>query len=85
VRTSPTYARLESTHGLSFARGQRVEIDFDEDQFVGAGVYLFASVLERFLGLYVSLNSFSTLAASSRQRRRPVREWAPRSGWKTLL
>jgi type VI secretion system protein ImpG len=32
----------------------RVEIELDEEQFVGGGVYLFASVLERFLGLYAS-------------------------------
>jgi type VI secretion system protein ImpG len=85
VRGSPAYARLESEHGLTFARGQRIEIEFDEEQFAGGGVYLFASVLERFLGLYVSLNSFCILAARTRHRRHPIREWAPRSGWKTLL
>src|SRR5256884_9689221 len=30
---------------------------------VGSGVFLFASVLEKFLGLYVSLNAFSQLIA----------------------
>ena len=85
VSGKPAYTHLESEHGLTFARGQRVEVDFDEEAFAGAGVYLFASVLERFLGLYVSLNSFSMLAARSRQRHRPVREWAPRSGWKPLV
>jgi type VI secretion system protein ImpG len=85
VRTSPAYARIDSENGLTFARGQRVEIEFDEEEYAGGGVYLFASVLERFLGLYVSLNSFCALAARTRQRRHPLREWEPRSGWKTLL
>jgi len=38
-----------SEHGISFARGTRVRMEFDEDQFVGGGVYLFASVIERFM------------------------------------
>lgn len=85
VTTSPMYARIQREHGLSFARGQRVEIEFDEEKFAGGGVYLMASVLERFLALFVSLNSFSALTAQSRQRNGPVAEWAPRSGWKPLL
>ena len=44
--------------------GTRVEMELDEEQFVGVGIYLFASIIERFLGLYVSLNSFSQLVAS---------------------
>ena len=85
VRGSPCHARIESEHGLSFARGQRVEIEFDEERFAGDGVYLLASVLERFLGASASLNSFSILAASTRQRPGLLREWAPRAGWKALL
>jgi type VI secretion system protein ImpG len=85
VRSAPHFARVVGEYGVSFARGRRVEIEFDETQFAGAGLYLFASVLEHFLGLYASLNSFSVLAAKSQQRKRPVREWAPRAGWKPLL
>ena len=58
---------------------------FDEEQFTGSGVFLFATVLERFLGLYASMNSFSALAVTTRQRKRAVHEWAPRAGWKPLL
>jgi type VI secretion system protein ImpG len=85
VRGAPVYARIEGAHGLTFARGHRVEIDFDEEQFAGGGVYLLSSVLERFLGLYVSLNSFTVLATKTKQRRLPLAEWPPRSGWKALL
>jgi type VI secretion system protein ImpG len=48
-------------------------------------MFLFASVLERFLALYASMNSFTQLVAHSRQRKRVVREWAPRAGCRTLL
>ncbi len=85
VGSAPHYTRILSDHGLSFARGHRVEIEFDEEQFTGGGVYLFASVLEHFLGMYTSLNSFCLLAARTRQRKRLLREWPPRSGWKVLL
>jgi len=68
-----------------FCRGMEVTIDFDEDKYVGAGVFLFASVLERFLGLYASLNSFMQLVATTRQRPLPLRRWPPRAGDQTLL
>lgn len=87
VRSEPWYARVRGEHGLSFARGRKVTIDFDETQFSGGGIYLLASVLERFLGLYASLNSFSKLEARvrSRQRTYTLREWDPRAGQKPLL
>ncbi len=78
-------ARVISENGISFARGTRVEIEMDEEQFVGGGVYLFASVLEYFLGLYVNLNSFSQLVATTRQRKEALKEWPPRAGQAILL
>jgi type VI secretion system protein ImpG len=66
-------------------RGLEVTIEFDEDNFVGSGVFLFASVLEKFLGLYVSLNSFTQLVATTLQREEPVKRWAPRAGEQILL
>ncbi len=85
VTAAPSYARLDSSHGITFARGHRVEIEFDEEHFTGGGVYLLASVLEHFFGLYCSMNSFSVLAARTRQRKQVLREWPPRAGWKPLL
>ena len=85
VDSRAEYSRVESEYGLGFARGRNVQIEFDEDQFAGGGVYLFASVLERFLGLYASLNSFTVLSARTAQRRGPLSEWPPRAGWKTLV
>jgi type VI secretion system protein ImpG len=85
VKATTAHSRVASEHGLTFARGRRVEIEFDEDQFAGAGVYLFASVLERFMGLYASMNSFCALTARTKQRRDVMRTWVPRAGWKSLL
>ena len=85
LKSLPRFAGVFSENGVAFARGTRVEMELDEDQFVGGGVYLFASVIEQFLGLYASLNSFSQLAVRTRQRRGVLREWPPRAGRRILL
>ena len=59
--------------------------EFDEDKFVGAGLYLFASVLERFLAQYVSVNSFSQLVAKTIQQKEELKTWLPRNGNRILL
>lgn len=85
VQSSPHFARVSSENGISFARGTRVEMQLDEAQFVGGGVYLFASVLERFLGLSASLNSFTQLVVTTPQRKGVLHEWTPRAGRKNLI
>lgn len=85
VRSAPAFARVAADQGVAFARGRRVELELDEEQFPGGGAFLFASVLERFLAQYATMNSFTQLAARTRQRKRTMREWPPRAGWRTLL
>src|SRR5438270_9610455 len=79
------FAPVVSDDGMAFARGTHVDMEFDEEQFVGGGVYLFAAVLECFMGLYVSMNSFSQLQVRTRQRKEILRQWPPRAGRKILL
>lgn len=69
----------------AFCRGVEVTITFDEDKFVGAGLFLFASVLERFLAQYVSVNSFSQLVVKTLQQKEILKIWPPRSGNQVLL
>jgi type VI secretion system protein ImpG len=71
--------------GRSFCRGVQVEITLDESKFVGTSLYLFANVLERFIGQYVSVNSFTQLIVSTLQRKEVFRIWNPRSGDRVLL
>jgi type VI secretion system protein ImpG len=68
-----------------FCRGLEVTVQFDEEKYVGSGVFLFASVLEKFLGLYASLNSFTQLVATTQQREEPLKQWPPRAGEQILL
>ena len=85
VRSKRHFARVSSWDGISFARGLRVELELDEDQFVGGGVYLFASIIERFLGISASLNSFTQLVVTTPQRKDVVHEWQPRAGRRILV
>ncbi len=85
VQSSRHFAPVRSDNGTTFARGIRVELELDEDQFVGGGAFLFASVVERFLGLSASLNSFVQLAVSTSQRKEVLHEWKPRAGRRILV
>jgi type VI secretion system protein ImpG len=85
LRSRKHFSRVISENGITFARGVRVEMELDEEQFVGGGSYLFGTVLEHFLGTYASLNSFSQLVAKSKQRRGVINEWPPRAGRKILM
>jgi type VI secretion system protein ImpG len=81
---------VESRHitrrvGQSICRGVEVTLEFDEDKYVGTGLYLFASVLERFFGQYVSVNSFSQLIAKTLQKKESLKKWPPRNGNRILL
>ena len=79
------FALMRSDFGSIPARGTRVELQFDERQFVGGGAFLFGAVLERFLGLYATMNSFCQLAVRTNLRKEPLGEWPPRSGNRVLL
>ena len=85
VSSKRHFTRVISEQGISFVRGTRVELELNEEYFVGAGAYLFASVLEHFLGLYASMNSFSQMSLKSRQRKEVVRIWPARAGHRILV
>lgn len=70
-------------HGV--CRGVQVTIQFDEDHFTDRRIFLFASVLEHFLGLQATINSFSQLVATVKGRSTPLCKWPPRAGERVLL
>ncbi len=71
--------------GNTVSLGVEVNVRFDEDAFTGAGAFLLASVLDRFLGAYVTINSFTQMVAVSKQREGTWKRWPPRCGDRTLL
>jgi type VI secretion system protein ImpG len=80
IHSSRKMARLDSEHGLVFCQGTAIDAELDEELFAGNGAFLLASVLERFLGLYCAINSFTQLRVTTRQRKGVVWQWAPRTG-----
>jgi type VI secretion system protein ImpG len=85
VKTKKVVRQIGERIGAGFVRGIETTIEFDEAEFVGSSFYLFASVLENFLGLYVSLNSFNQLVIRTKQREEEVKRWKSRTGEQILL
>jgi type VI secretion system protein ImpG len=85
VTSRPAVRQTGSRIGSGFVRGIETTIEFDEEQYVGSGLFLFASVLERFLGLYVSINSFNQLVAKTMQAEGILKQWPPRAGQQNVL
>jgi len=81
----PSIARIGVAPRAAFVRGTAVELEFDEDVYVGTGVFLFAQVLEHFLGLYCAVNSYVQLTVRTKQRERELVKWPPRTGEAILL
>lgn len=85
IRTQRGTARAPQSDMGAFCRGIDVAVEFDEQRLSGTGVFLFASVLERFLSLYCSINSFVRLTATVKGRPGVLRKWPPRAGDRVLL
>jgi type VI secretion system protein ImpG len=69
----------------AFCQGVEVTLCFDEGKFTGGGLFLFAAVLERFLALYCSVNSFTKLVATVKGKEGELRRWPPRAGEMVLV
>ena len=82
---SVEFSHVTMRIGRSFCRGIEIVLLFNEDKYVGSSAYLFASVLERFLAQYVSINSFTRLVIKSIQRPKVIKAWPPRNGNRILL
>jgi len=85
IESRKVVRRIGDHIGAGFVRGLETSLSFDETQYVGSGMFLFASILERFLALYTSLNSFNQTVVKSDQREGIVRRFAPRTGEQVLL
>ncbi len=73
-----SYAPTEGP--ISFCRGLEIGVEFAEDRFPTGNLYLFASVLERYLALHCTINSFTKMVATVRGREGELRRWPPRVG-----
>ena len=80
IQSRAAVTRVNSGAFSGFVRGTEIDLTLDDEFFVGTGIYLFASVLERFFALYCTPNSFVRLRLKSRHQTEEVALWKPRSG-----
>lgn len=85
VEAVDTTAWIRHKRGSSLVHGTEVRLTLDEDAFVGAGLHLFAQVLEQFFGMVVHINSFVELVILSRHSGKELLRCQPRSGSLNLV
>ena len=76
--------RLGDSMDGGICRGIEITIDLDDEKF-GASALLFSSVLERFLALYASINSFVELVVTVGGEAAVLKRWPPRAGEMPLI
>ncbi|WP_288129081.1 type VI secretion system baseplate subunit TssF [Microbulbifer sp.] len=85
LQARPITAPIQIDDSVVLCRGTEVKLELDEMMLTGTSPLLFASVLERFFGLYCSLNSFTRLIATLSGRDGELKRWPPRAGDKALV
>ena len=85
ISSQRTVGRIGGPLDGGFCRGVEITLELEEENFLGLGTFLFASVLERFFAQYVSINSFVQLVAKVAGQDEDMKRWQPRSGEMQLL
>ena len=85
VTAQPGTARVPGSRLGAFCRGLDVELEFEPRAFQSAGLFLLASVLERFLALHATVNSFVRTTVRLRGRADPEIKFVARAGARALL
>ena len=80
IDSKPCTTRVTGKHFSGFVRGIDVTLTLNEQAFVGAGMILFGSIMERFLALYCGPNSFTRLTLRSTQQEQEIAKWPARTG-----
>jgi len=78
-------ARVKGGPGSGLCRGMDVEVWLDPDKLVGAGPFVFALVLERFFGLFATLNSFTRTRVRLERSEVPLLVGRARAGQKSIF
>ncbi len=85
IEAQPGVARLPGVRPGSFARGLDVVLTIEAQAWTAGGLFLLASVLERYFALQVSVNGFVRTRVQLRGRSGTVASWPARSGTRVLL
>jgi type VI secretion system protein ImpG len=85
VSAQPGTARVPGSRAGAFCRGLDVTLEFDAASWQSGGLFLLASVLEHFLALHATVNSFVRTRAVLRGRPGVAAAWPARAGARVLL
>ncbi|MFH5926822.1 type VI secretion system baseplate subunit TssF [Roseomonas xinghualingensis] len=85
VSSAPGTARVPGARAGGFCRGLDVTLTFDDQLWSTGGLFVLASVLERFLALHATVNSFVRTRAVLRGRPGTSAAWPARAGRQVLL
>ncbi|HTF87361.1 MAG TPA: type VI secretion system baseplate subunit TssF, partial [Planctomycetota bacterium] len=85
VKSRAKSMRIVSGGLPGVVRGLEISVKLDPARLKASGLYLFASVIERFIARYASVNSFVELVVATDERSQEVRRWKPRAGDRTLV
>lgn len=78
-------ARVPGRDAGAICRGYEVTVEFDDAAFSQSGAFVLSAVLDRFLGLYCSINSYTRLTTRIRGRSGDLRKWPARAGDRATL
>ena len=84
ISNRPINRRVKGFGPIAFGRGLEVTLTMEEQAFEGTGVFLLASVLERFFAKYASINSFTETVLRTTERGEIIR-WPTRIGQRHAL
>jgi type VI secretion system protein ImpG len=86
METKQITRRLGTDAWRSFTKGTGITLTVDEkDPHGSLGIFLFASVLSRFFGLYTQVNSFTELTLKSTHKEGVWKTWPPHAGDQKLI
>ncbi len=85
ITSTPKVRRICNEAWRGFVQGLGIEITLNEQQFIGSSMHLFCDVLQHFLGLYVSFNSFCELSLKTNKRDYILKKWQPLCGYQHLV
>ena len=85
MKTRPVSAPIQIDGLVGLCRGIEINLVLDPIMLSGASSLIFASVLERFFGLYCSINSFTKLVVTLNGKDGELKRWSPRAGEKVLI
>lgn len=85
MQTRPVSAPIQIDGIVGLCRGTEINLVLDPIMLSGTSSLIFASVLERFFGLYCSINSFTKLVVTLNGKDGELKRWSPRAGEKVLI